>query len=232
MSSKITQDILESYVFCKYKGYLQWTGEHGRLSDYARFLTQSRDEVRRKAMAKMLAQHHQDHVVRGMLLTTAMLRQGPLFVLEARVEDGPFCLVLDGLKQVPGVSTLGAFHYSPMLFAEGRQIRKEQRFLLELYGVLLSRLQGRIPDSGIIWHGQACQATKVRLSSELRRADQCLRDVQEMATAMAPPPLILNAHCQVCEFRQRCHDQAVREDHRLLPTSVRETRFSMAYSHP
>src|SRR5437867_3201056 len=69
MSSKITQDILESYVFCKYKGYLQWTGEHGKLSDYAMFLTQSRDEVRRKAMAKMLAQHHQDHVVRGMLLT-------------------------------------------------------------------------------------------------------------------------------------------------------------------
>jgi len=222
MSSKITQDILESYVFCKYKGYLQWTGEHGRLSDYARFLTQSRDEVRRKAMAKMLAQHHQDHVVRGMLLTTAMLRQGPLFVLEARVEDGPFCLVLDGLKQVPGVSTLGAFHYSPMLFAEGRQIRKEQRFLLELYGVLLSRLQGRIPDSGIIWHGQACQATKVRLSSELRRADQCLRDVQEMATAMAPPPLILNAHCQVCEFRQRCHDQAVREDHLSLLRGMSE----------
>ena len=29
MSAKITQDILESYVFCKYKGYLQWTGEDG-----------------------------------------------------------------------------------------------------------------------------------------------------------------------------------------------------------
>jgi len=35
-----------------------------------------------------------------------------------------------------------------MLFAEGRQIRGEQRFLLELYGLLLSRLQGRLPDSG------------------------------------------------------------------------------------
>ena len=39
MSSQITQDILESYVFCKSKGYLQWTGEHGQPSDYAMFLT-------------------------------------------------------------------------------------------------------------------------------------------------------------------------------------------------
>ena len=58
MSSKITQDILESYVFCRSKGYLQWTGEDGRPSDYTMFLMQSRDEVRRKAMAKMLAQAH------------------------------------------------------------------------------------------------------------------------------------------------------------------------------
>jgi len=70
MSSKITQDILESYVFCRSKGYLQWTGEYGMPSDYAMFLTQSRDEVRRKAMAKMLAQPHKDQVVQGTLLTT------------------------------------------------------------------------------------------------------------------------------------------------------------------
>src|SRR5438128_10502808 len=119
MSSKITQDILESYVFCKSKGYLQWRGEYGKPSDYAMFLMQWREEVRRKAMAKMLAQLHKDQVVQGRLLTTEVLRDGPLFVLEARVEDGPFCLALDGLKQVPGASTLGAFHYIPMLCYEG-----------------------------------------------------------------------------------------------------------------
>jgi len=216
MNARITQNMLESYVFCKYKGYLQGTGEHGMPSDYARFLTQSRDEVRRKATAQILAQSHKGQIVQGVPLTAAVLRHGPLFVLEARVEAGPFCLVLDGLKHVPGASTLGAFHYLPMLFTEGRQIRREQRLLLALYGLLLSRLQGRIPDSGIIWHGQACHATKVRLSPELRRADQCLRDVQALAKAMAPPPLILNAHCQMCEFRQRCHDQAMREDHLSL----------------
>ena len=33
-----------------------------------------------------------------------------------------------------------------------------------------------------------------------------------MVGAESPPRLILNDHCQVCEFRQRCHDQAVQED--------------------
>ena len=30
------------------------------------------------------------------------------------------------------------------------------------------------------------------------------------------PSLILNDHCQICEFRQRCHDQAVQEDNLSL----------------
>jgi predicted RecB family nuclease len=222
MSAKITQDLIESYVFCKSKGYQQWTGECGTPSDYAMFLTQSRDKVRRKAMAKMLAQSQKDQVVQGTLLTTAVLRKGPIFVLEARVEDGPFCLALDGIKKVPGESTLGVFHYIPMLCYEGRQIRREQRFMLALYGIFLSRLQGRMPNGGIIWHGQACQATQVRLPPDLRKAEQYLRDVQGMAKAVAPPPLILNEHCQVCEFRQRCHDQAVREDNLSLLRGMSE----------
>jgi hypothetical protein len=84
MSSKITQDILESYVFCRSKGYLQWTGEYGMPSDYAMFLTQSRDEVRRKAIAKMLAQPHKDQVVQGTLLTTTVLLPVNLSVMICR----------------------------------------------------------------------------------------------------------------------------------------------------
>jgi predicted RecB family nuclease len=33
-----------------------------------------------------------------------------------------------------------------------------------------------------------------------------------MVGAESPPKLLLNDHCQICEFRQRCHDQAVQED--------------------
>src|SRR6516165_908115 len=37
-----------------------------------------------------------------------------------------------------------------------------------------------------------------------------------MITLDMPPSLILNDHCQICEFRQRCHDQAVQDDNLSL----------------
>ena len=133
-------------------------------------------------------------------------------MLNATLEDDLLSLSFDGLKRVDGPSKLGDFQYVPMLFHEGQKIGKEQRLLLEIYGLLLSRVQGQIPSSGIIWHGKECRTTKVRLNGDLRKTERLLREVKEMVNAQSPPKLMLNDHCQVCEFRQRCHDQAVQED--------------------
>ncbi len=69
-----------------------------------------------------------------------------------------------------------------------------------------------MPSSGIIWHGKECKTTKVRLNGDLRRTERLLREVKELVNAQSPPQLILNDHCQVCEFRHRCHEQAVLKD--------------------
>ena len=64
----------------------------------------------------------------------------------------------------------------------------------------------------VIWHGRECRATKGQLGPDPRKAER-LRSQQ---LGSEPPPLVLNDHCQVCEFRRRCHDQAVREDNLSL----------------
>src|SRR5262249_36382521 len=179
-------------------------------------LLANRQEVRQQAIGKILSKHPEDEVARDICMTAAALRVGPSFVLDAALEDDMLSLRFDGLKKVDGPSKLGDFHYLPILFHEGRKVVKQQRLLLELYGLLLSRLQGRMPSSGIIWHGKECRTTRVRLNADLRRTERLLREAKEMVVAESPSRLILNDHCQVCEFRQRCHDQAVQEDNLSL----------------
>ena len=99
-----------------------------------------------------------------------------------------------------------------MLFHEANAVGKTQRLLLEFLAWILSRSQGRLPAYGIVWHGRECKVTKVRLNADTRRSQNLLRELREMANPGTPPSLILNNHCPVCEFRQRCHDQAVQED--------------------
>src|SRR5205823_4126159 len=127
-------------------------------------------------------------------------------------QDAAFALRFDGLKRVPGPSKLGDFHYVPMLFHERQQVRTEQRRLLEVFGLLLSKFQGRLPAYGIVWHGPTCKATKVRLNADVRKVEKLLRDIEEVCGAVSAPRLVLNSHCPVCEFRDRCRAQAEKDD--------------------
>ena len=113
---------------------------------------------------------------------------------------------------MPGASKFGDFHYIPMLFHAGGQVRKQQKLLLELYSLFLSKIQGSPSDSGIIWHGRECKATKVRLNPDPSNLELLLQDLMEIGGSKSPPRLILGDHCQVCEFHQRCHTQALQED--------------------
>ncbi len=215
MPSRITAAVLEAFLHCRYKGHLKQAGQMGTRSNYEILADEQRAAVRQQAIERITTRHADGEVISTVPLTASTLKQGAAFVLDATLEDDTFSLRFDGLKKVDGPSKLGDFHYIPVLFHGGGSVRKEQRLLLDVYGLLLSRIQGRTPGHGIVWHGRECRATKVRLSPDPRKAERLLRDLQQSQDA-EPPRLVLNDHCQVCEFRRRCHDQAVREDNLSL----------------
>ena len=62
----------------------------------------------------------------------------------------------------------------------------------------------------------------VHLNPDPRTAKHILMDLKKMCATQAPPELILNDHCQICEFRQRCYDQALQEDNLSLLRGLSE----------
>ena len=159
MLTKITRDIIESYLSCKHKGHLRLAEQQGVRSNYEVLLAESRDKVKWRAIEKLLARHQGEEVERDLVLSPAALRRGAALILNATLEDDRVRLVFDGLIRLPGPSKYRDYHYLPVLFYEGRRIRKQQRTLLDVYGLFLSRLQGRAPGSGIIWHGEKCRGS-------------------------------------------------------------------------
>jgi predicted RecB family nuclease len=222
MATKITRDVLEAYLNCKTKAHLKLLDQQGSVSEYEALLISTRQEVRQQAIGKILARCHEGEVARDITLTAATLLEGPSFVLDATLEDDLLSLSFDGLKRVDGPSKLGDFHYIPMMFYEGCRIRKQQRLLLDLYGLFLSDLQGRKPDIGIIWHGKGSRAMKVRLRPDRSKAGRILEEIRRARIQAEPPRLILNDHCHCCEFRQRCLDQANQEDNISLLRGIGE----------
>jgi hypothetical protein len=132
MATKITKEVLEAYLSCKYKAHLKLAGQQGTKSEYEELLSGSRQEVRQKAIGKILLRHSGNKVAADIPLTAASLKAGRRFVLDATLDDNLISLHFDGLKRIDEPSKLGDYGYAPMLFHERRKVGKEQRLLLEL----------------------------------------------------------------------------------------------------
>ena len=222
MSDKITRDVLESFLFCRIKGYLKLAGQQGIKHDYENMLIKMRNEVKKKTIEKLLGSCPKEETPINVPLCTSALKEGQTYVLDATHEDNHFCLSFDGLKRVDGPSNLGEFHYIPMLFHQSRRISIQKRQLLELLGFVLSRVQERTPSAGIIWHGKECRPLRIRLGLDLRQTQRLFRSANEMVGSQPPTSLILNHHCHVCEFRQRCYDDAIQNDNLSLLRGMTE----------
>ena len=186
MATKITRDVLESYLNCKTKAHLKLAGHQGSMSDYQGLLVASRQEVRQKALGKILAKHPEAEVARDILLTAAALRAGPSFVLDAALEDDLLSLRFDGLKRVPGHSLLGAFHYAPVLYHGAEKVGPFQRLLLAALGSVIGDLQGRQPGTAFVYRGRDCRRVRVEITAKLReQASGVWRDLRELQTGGA-----------------------------------------------
>jgi predicted RecB family nuclease len=221
-SPVITRDVLQSYLACKVKGHLKLMAKRGSLCDYETLMTELRATVSQRAAEKLAVPLDESVVARDIKITTSVLRQGKPLILHALVEVEGVRVEIDGLKRVEGPSKLGGFHYAPILFFEGEKVRPDQRRLLELCGLLVGDIQSKQPGYGLIVHGKGLRTSKIEFKSGSKATRRIVEEVKALASAASPPRLILNDHCQVCEFRQRCHSQALKEDNLSLLRGVGE----------
>ena len=216
MVCRITDAIINALQHCRLKAYFQLHGEAGAQCGYEKLLIEQRANVQRKAIEKIRRGHSETEMATDLNLSVANLRKGAPFILGARLDDDRHAVLFDGLRKTDGPSMLGDFRYEPVIFCAARRVRASDRQELAAHAVLLARVQGALPGAGVVYLGPDSARTGIRFGSTLTVAENLLRDAERLQRAEAPPKLLLNDHCRICEFRDRCRDQAIREDNLSL----------------
>jgi predicted RecB family nuclease len=224
----ITNDVVEGYLNCKVKGYLKIIGESGIKSDYDGMTIAARQASREEAIIKLAARIGEGDAKRGKPVTAAILKQGKTLMVDATLEHDGMSLRFDGLKRADGSSKLGDHYYLPIVHNHREKVSRQHKLLLAIFGLVLAGIQGLRPVFGLIARGQEATLERIRLDSKLyRRAEQILAEIRRFQASGQPPRLILNRHCQVCEFRQKCRNEANEADDISLLGSIGETDLRM-----
>jgi predicted RecB family nuclease len=211
----ITDTLLTDFVNCVSKSYLRLHGQLGELSDYG-------------ALGSRLDARYILNASQWLMAESTIGGIGHFG--GSRLEDKMTAdaIILDAVGGADGLETrfhaiertqdsqLAPFHYRPIRFCRYLRPRSTDHLLLAFDAFILGRLQGVCPDVGILLCGPKFSRSQVRLRPHLISLAIVLTRLRAQTTPDNEPPLELNRHCDICEFRQHCRPKAIEEDNLSL----------------
>ncbi|MBW1744574.1 MAG: TM0106 family RecB-like putative nuclease, partial [Deltaproteobacteria bacterium] len=105
----------------------------------------------------------------------------------------------------------------------GETVREQQKLLLTFGAFVLGQIQGHTPAIGVVVYSQYCKITTFRLARFESKVNDLLDGLRELTIDNVEPQLTLNRYCELCQFRDRCTNEATAKDDLSLLRSMSET---------
>jgi predicted RecB family nuclease len=218
MNIIITSEVLKAYSLCPRKAYLLMSGKKkGKLHEYEQISLENQLANQSKNL-ELLKQKHID--IYSYNITN--LKKGYEFLIDAK-------LVADKFQaNCPILTRVNKLNYEPTIFIGTYTINNTDKLELMFTGHVLAKVQGKLPEMGCIVNMNG-ESRRLKLEESHKVLIPLLEPLQEWLNKSSPeePPVILNKHCPVCQFREQCQEKAIQEDNlslldRITPKVIRQ----------
>ena len=235
---KITSHLFEAYLKCPTKSWLLSQGEAYTGNTYADWVESQSNAYRSTASKVFLGRIGSNESMVG------PFRLGNLKGVRWRFAENVIAQVapqsnwpgigrpcnlethLHLVERVPSNGGGAAAYFMPIRFVFSNKLNTFDRLLVSLDAIVLSELTGRVIDRGKIVHGENYVTSSVdtlSLASEVRKL---VGQLMTLLAGQSPADLVLNRHCQECQFRARCRSKAHEIDDLSLLSGMTEKERS------
>ena len=214
----ITEDLFVACCHCAYKAFLKSKAEVGQAVDYEAIQSDAVANFRDKAIERLLRSHTESQVIREPASLRLAIKEGRMLIFGARVETLGVSLRFDLLERQGDRDDDRRTVYVPVLFSHRNKLTREDSLFAAFHGIILADALGQPVPFVKVVHGPGFSVSKIKLvgptgpTQLFKDARQLLDRLRKQIESTSPPLMILNSHCPLCEFRDRCHAEAVNRD--------------------
>ena len=158
------------------------------------------------------------------------MKKGVPIMIQATLSSECLTTYVDALVRQEKPLHVKNHNYIPALVVGTFKISKEQKLHLAFTGYVLSKLQKKMPVSGIIFAG-GNKAHKIKMEPYIKEVEQIHRKLTSWISKAKPepPPIILNKHCHYCPFHLECEIKAKEQDHLSLLDGISTSKQIKKY---
>ena len=196
--NKITEKTIINLLSCEYKAFLSLKDD--QLSSFEK-TEQEKETIHRNCAIRKLAEKYDEEEIAQDTPFLEIDRNKKL-IFDVPLSSNTLSSRIDALEKLNVGQRKN--HFIPVLFSFKEKLQKNEKLLLAYHGLLLSEIQGRIPEYGKIIYGERCATSRIALKASISTVRKILRKFKAY-TNENPPHMKLNKHCSSCPFKDSCH---------------------------
>ncbi|MBK1621380.1 hypothetical protein CKO42_23790 [Lamprobacter modestohalophilus] len=224
----ISDLILQGFLTCRTKGYMQSVGTIATEPEFAEYQTRIANDLAQKFHLIAAKKFAAVMCPPGISFVNAFRYSNALILVNCAIRTQSIRTVIHGVERIADNNRTE--QYFPLRLALEQKITKIDKILLAFDAIAIESQTGRIPTFGrFIAKDDKDKSQKVQLTDSIMdSARSALNELLAFESKQPPPEIILNRHCSECEFQTRCRKLAEKcDDLSLISTMSAKERLKL-----
>jgi predicted RecB family nuclease len=205
----ITSELLEAYLACPMKCYLQLIGERRSENKFATWYQAQQESYRRTGIRRLEASLSHGSAC-GQIEPSRLKEARWQLALDQTFDADDLSANIHAIQRFPTKG--GSSEFVPIRFVHLNKPSRANRMTAAFDAIVLSKVARQPIGVAKIIHGDAWTTMKVQVAAQLRELTKIVEKLRTLLAASSPPDLVLNRHCPECELRDRCWEKAMEKD--------------------
>jgi predicted RecB family nuclease len=167
---------------------------------------------REKGLELLRSMFRDEECFNGTAPLEELKKFGYRLVTKCRLTSGNIHSYLDAVEISPMHEGQKMPSYIPIRLLLEEKISNSDKLLLAYDALAVFYAVGVMPRVGKIIHGNHYKSKTIQLKDLIAKAYIAVATLEAQLLSSMEPPLVLNKHCIICEFRSRCRRLALEKD--------------------
>ena len=217
----VTSQLLDAYLACPTKCYLQSVGESAAENDFA-IWSEMRLKSYRLDGLRRLTENNCQHVDGGEIDPNGWKYARWSLAINQTLRTPTFEAHLDAIQRLHSNASGDSPQFAPIRFEPANKLSRSEKLIGAFEALALSRASGTKVTFVKIIHVDERKTFRLQVSSMIRTLTKIIKQVSDLLSNPTSPDLVLNRHCQQCCFQLRCRNKAVEKNDLSLLSNMPE----------
>jgi predicted RecB family nuclease len=208
----LNNEVIDSFLFCKYKAYLKMTGNYGDKTDYELAESELYKQYKEQFLTNIRSSYKSEQIIYPTSPLEVNFVRSESILINPEVKGDGFLISFDVIQISHPINTRKKASYIPIMITPKEKLTKNEKISLTVKTLLLNRIIPQFPETGRIILGKKLKISSIRMKDYRRTAQKVLYDLTILMTENAKPLIMRRDNCRICEFEENCRRYLIERD--------------------